>query len=241
MVIGLFDRSSVKVKHCYKRIAAFVRLAVSVKLLLVAALALPVYAGEYAVLSNGFRIYADRHETNGGRVTLHIGEGTMEFPAAEVLRFEREEHAARAEAVPILPAIPGDAAPVLTPREIVQKAAERYGLPVSLVESVARAESGFRVDAVSPKGAIGLMQLMPGTAAELNADPYDPHENADAGVRYLRDLLIKYMDHDYQVEMALAAYNAGPGTVDKYKGIPPYRETQNYVRRVIDTKRKLER
>jgi hypothetical protein len=217
------------------------RLAVSVKLLIVAALALPVFAGEYAVLSNGFRIYADRHETADGRVTLHVGNGSLEFPEAEIVRFDPEEHAAQPETPPIRLETNEDAAPVLTPREIVQKAAERYGLPVSLVESVARAESGFRADAVSPKGAIGLMQLMPGTAAELNANPYDPHENADAGVRYLRDLLMKYMHHDYQVEMALAAYNAGPGAVDKYKGIPPYRETQNYVRRVIDTKRKLER
>jgi len=217
------------------------RLAVAVKLLIVAALALPAFAGEHAVLSNGFRIYADRHEIASGRVTLHIGGGTMEFPAAEVLRFEREEHVAQLLEPAVAPPIPAEPADVLSPREIVQKAAERHGLPVSLVESVARAESGFRVDAVSQKGAIGLMQLMPGTAAELNADPHDPHENADAGVRYLRDLLIKYIDHDYQVEMALAAYNAGPGAVDKYKGIPPYRETQNYVRRVIDTKRKLER
>jgi soluble lytic murein transglycosylase-like protein len=209
---------------------------------MVVALALPVSAGEYAVLSNGFRIAADRHESAGGRVILHIGGGTMEFPAAEVLRFESEEDVpqpglAPAQAV----ASSAETSAVLTPREIVQKAAQKHGLPVSLVESVARAESGFRVDAVSPKGAIGLMQLMPGTAAELNADPYNPHENADAGVRYLRDLLIKYMHHDYQVEMALAAYNAGPGTVDKYKGIPPYRETRDYVRRVIDTKRRLER
>jgi soluble lytic murein transglycosylase-like protein len=219
---------------------AFLRLGFSVRLLIVAALALPVFAGEYAVLSNGFRIYADRHEIRDGRVTLYIGEGTMEFPAVEVARFEHQEDAP-AEAGPVAATPVPEAAPALTPREIVQEAARRYGLPLSLVEGVARAESGFRVDAVSPKGAIGLMQLMPGTAAQLNADPRDPHENADAGVRYLRDLLIKYMDHDYQVELALAAYNAGPGAVDKYKGIPPYRETQDYVRRVIETKRKLER
>lgn len=208
---------------------------------MVVALALPVSAGEYAVLSNGFRIAADRHESVGARVILHIGEGTMEFPAAQVLRFELGEDIPQPGLPPAQAVTPAETSAALTPREIVQKAAQKHGLPVSLVESVARAESGFRVDAVSPKGAIGLMQLMPGTAAEMNADPHNPHENADAGVRYLRDLLIKYMHHDYQVEMALAAYNAGPGAVDKYKGIPPYRETRDYVRRVIDAKRRLER
>ena len=214
----------------------------TVKLLVLTAIAaVPTFAGEYAVLSTGFRLYADRHETVDGRVRLHTKQGTVEFPAEEVERFEAEEYMEPPEPEEPVPASSLPVSEALSPREIVHKAAEKHGLPVSLIESVARAESGLRANVVSPKGAIGLMQLMPGTAADLNADPYDPHQNADAGVRYLRDLLLKYMDHPYQVEMALAAYNAGPGTVDKYKGIPPYRETQNYVRRVIDTKRKLER
>ena len=202
---------------------------------------LHVWAGEFAVLSNGFRIYAENHEIVNDRVKLNTGKGNVELPAAEIVRFEIEESVPKTEPPAIaLPA--ADPAPAaLTPREIVKQAAERNGLPASLVESVARAESAFRIDARSPKGAIGLMQLMPGTAAELNANPHDPVENADAGARYLRSLLIKYIDHPYQVEMALAAYNAGPGAVDKYKGIPPYRETQNYVRRVIENKRKLDR
>jgi soluble lytic murein transglycosylase-like protein len=91
------------------------------------------------------------------------------------------------------------------------------------------AESGGRADALSPKGAIGLMQLMPGTAKELGADPFDPAQNVDAGARYLRDLLVKY---DGQLWHALAAYNAGPGAVDKYNGVPPYRETVRYVDRI---------
>jgi soluble lytic murein transglycosylase-like protein len=101
------------------------------------------------------------------------------------------------------------------------------------VRSVAKAESGYHVDAVSPKGAIGLMQLIPGTAAALNADPHDPAQNVEAGARYLRDLLLKYENDPHQVSKALAAYNAGPGAVDKYKGIPPYRETIDYVNRVV--------
>jgi len=91
-------------------------------------------------------------------------------------------------------------------------------------------ESGYQAKAVSPKGAIGLMQLMPATARELGADPNDPEQNVDAGTRYLRDLLLKYDNHAYH---ALAAYNAGPGAVDKYHGVPPYRETQNYILNVL--------
>jgi soluble lytic murein transglycosylase-like protein len=97
------------------------------------------------------------------------------------------------------------------------------------------------VDAVSPKGAIGIMQLMPGTARELSADPHHPEQNVDAGVRYLRDLLLKYQDHPDQVRLALAAYNAGPGAVDRYNGIPPYRETVEYLRKVLDRYQKLKK
>ncbi len=101
------------------------------------------------------------------------------------------------------------------------------------MHSVARAESNYHQNAVSPKGAIGLMQLMPGTAAALNADPLDPAQNADAGARYLRDLLEKYQNDPHQVSKAVAAYNAGPAAVDKYHGIPPYAETIQYVNRVL--------
>jgi len=120
-----------------------------------------------------------------------------------------------------------------TPQELVTRAALHAGLPPAIVHSIARAESGYREDAVSPKGAIGLMQLMPKTAAELDADPHDPAQNADAGARYLRDLLEKYQNDPHQVSKAVAAYNAGPAAVDKYHGIPPYPETIQYVNRVL--------
>jgi soluble lytic murein transglycosylase-like protein len=94
-------------------------------------------------------------------------------------------------------------------------------------------ESGYDPAAVSPKGAIGIMQLMPQTARQLGADPRDPRQNVDAGARYLVELLRKYQDDDYQVRKALAAYNAGPKAVERYQGVPPYRETMDYVRRVI--------
>jgi soluble lytic murein transglycosylase-like protein len=119
--------------------------------------------------------------------------------------------------------------------ELVDNAARKYGLPPAFVLAVVAVESGYRADAVSPKGAIGLMQLMPGTARELGADPNVPEQNVDAGTRYLRDLLLKYDNHAYH---ALAAYNAGPGAVDKYHGVPPYRETQAYILNVLRNWRK---
>ena len=95
--------------------------------------------------------------------------------------------------------------------------------------SVMKAESRSQADAVSPKGAVGLMQLMPSTAQGFGADPHDPAQNVDAGTRYLRNLLEKYNGALWH---ALAAYNAGPGVVEKYRGVPPYPETVEYVRRV---------
>jgi soluble lytic murein transglycosylase-like protein len=117
--------------------------------------------------------------------------------------------------------------------ELAAAAAEKYSLPASFVASVMRAESGFQPSAVSPKGAIGLMQLMPETARQLGVDPADPKQNAEGGAQYLHDLLAKYEKDPDQVVLALAAYNAGPGAVEKYHGVPPYRETREYILRVL--------
>jgi soluble lytic murein transglycosylase-like protein len=192
------------------------------------------YAGEYAVLQNGFRIASDYHLVSGSVIQLHTKQGTVDVPADKIVRFEQEEY--------IAPPPPEPAAPVLpivaktgpaTLKELIQEAAKRNGLRPEFVQSVAAVESNFHTNAISPKGAIGLMQLMPGTAAALGVNPQDPAQNADAGARYLRQLLNRYKDSADPVRLALAAYNAGPGAVDRHKDIPPYRETQAYVEKVL--------
>ncbi len=114
---------------------------------------------------------------------------------------------------------------------LIEDASRRYQLDPALVKAVVQAESNFNPDAVSSAGARGLMQLMPGTAASLGvADSFDPVQNVDGGAKLLRNLLDRY---DQNVSLALAAYNAGPGAVDKYGGVPPYAETQRYVPRIL--------
>jgi soluble lytic murein transglycosylase-like protein len=127
--------------------------------------------------------------------------------------------------VPDLPGLPAGALEPL----ILRRSGEQ-NLDPRLVRAVIQVESGYNHRARSNKGAIGLMQLMPATARELGADPKIVEQNVDAGARYLRDLLLKYDKHAYR---ALAAYNAGPGAVDKYHGVPPYRETQAYILNVL--------
>ena len=112
---------------------------------------------------------------------------------------------------------------------LIAHSAAHHGLPPALVKAVIATESNFNATAVSAKGALGLMQLMPETADMLGVDPLQVEENVDGGTRYLRDLWDRYGD----LTNALAAYNAGPDSVDRYRGIPPYPETQQYVRRVL--------
>ena len=195
------------------------------------------WAGEYAVLNTGFRILADRYEKAGERVRLFTRDGVIEVPSSSILAFEP------AESRPAPPAMAPEAAKLtapepapLSPKQLVDEAALRNGLPPEFVHSVARVESAYRPDAVSPKGAIGVMQLMPATAAMLEADPRDPAQNVEAGTRHLRDLLIRY---NGETRKALAAYNAGAGAVERYGGVPPYPETKMYVEKVLRLYQKL--
>ncbi len=119
---------------------------------------------------------------------------------------------------------------ILKYRKLIQKAAKKYNINRGLIEAVIKAESGYRKTAVSDKGAEGLMQLMPATQRILNvSNPFNPAQNIYAGTRYLKSLLIKY---NGDVPLALAAYNAGKNAVKQYGGIPPYAQTQNYVKEV---------
>ena len=201
-------------------------------------LASQAWSAEQVVLTSGFRIRADRHERLGDRIKLYTTNGEIEFAADTVQSIEVEEYVAPPPAPPApAPApVPQPVAPPIQPKALLDQAAEKYGLPPEFLHSVARIESAYQLNALSPKGAIGLMQLMPGTAAQLNADPHDPLQNVDAGARHLRDLLVQYGGSTHK---ALAAYNAGAGAVQKYQGVPPYRETRGYVEKVLRNYQRL--
>jgi soluble lytic murein transglycosylase-like protein len=205
------------------------------------ALTLPIWAAENITLKTGYTLAADRHEISDGTVRIFSGDEVTEMPAALIANVEQVQEQPKVEApapvvqptAPVIAIIEKPAPVETTPIALALTAAHKYSLPDAFVAGVMRAESGFNPAAVSPKGAIGLMQLMPDTARDLGVNPKNPGENADAGTRYLRDLLARYEDQPNQVELALAAYNAGPAAVDKYHGVPPYRETHDYILRVL--------
>jgi len=124
---------------------------------------------------------------------------------------------------------------------IIHNASIKHKIPAAFIKSIVAAESNFNPNAISPKGAVGLMQLMPATAQEYGVDPTIPEQNVDGGTRYLGRLLKRYRKHRNGVVRAIAAYNAGPGTVDKYRGIPPFRETRAYVTRVLTYMRQYQK
>lgn len=205
-------------------------------------------AADLAVLRNGNSIRSERHEVVGSVTRLYLSDsanGYIEIPTDQIERFEKDTSpppatAGSRPATPIgsLPAQPlavrPQGQPALTRdglNQVVNGAGQRHQLDPDFINSVIRAESGFHQNAVSKKGAQGLMQLMPGTASKLGvANSFDPNANVEGGTKYLRELLEKYNN---DVPKALAAYNAGPKRVDRYHGVPPYYETQAYVARII--------
>lgn len=191
-------------------------------------------------LSTGKTLKIDALTCDAVACTATLEGGDVQLRAADVLRVEPDEQVDIEPAPPTSEGTPASASK--TPRtieEIVADAAHKYAVPRSLVRAVARAESAMNPAAVSPKGAQGVMQLMPGTARELGVkDAFDAAENIDAGVRLLRQLLEKY---DGRVAEALAAYNAGPGAVARHKGVPPYRETRGYIRKIVRDFEKAEK
>lgn len=188
----------------------------------------PLSATELVSLSNGFQLEAVSHRQVGRSLVLEQATGTIEVEADQVVSIEAlpvpaEQHDQKTAT---------DLAPVISrdPLHLISEASAAEGLPANFVLSVAHVESGFQVNARSPKGAVGLMQLMPQTAAELGVLPDRVEENASGGARYLRQLLIRYKGDS---RLALAAYNAGPAAVDRFRDVPPYLETQQYVARVL--------
>lgn len=184
-----------------------------------------VFAAEIAELRNGFSIRHRTREMHDGLVRLYIDDQKTSFidvPSEQIESYSSE---------PDQVASAAEAGPVKSTSQIVGEASEAHGVDSDFIRSVIKQESAGNAHAISPAGARGLMQLMPGTASQLGVnDSFSPEQNVNGGARYLRELLERY---NGDAVKALAAYNAGPNAVDRYKGIPPYRETRQYVQRVI--------
>ena len=222
--------------------------------LLLLAVQLPALCAEVAVLRNGFSIRFDRKEQSGENTRLYIRGGFVDVATSEIASFQPDDTpdvpatlspapsptVANTSAQPAVGTPSGSAGTMQVATnpaagadldQLVRDASTRHRLDPDFVNSVIKAESNFQNRAVSRKGAQGLMQLMPDTASKLGvANPFDPKANVEGGTAYLSQLLDLY--HDDAIK-ALAAYNAGAHRVDRYHGVPPYRETQAYVARIV--------
>ncbi len=212
----------------------------------------PAFAVDVAVLRNGFTIRHDHRIVMGETTRLFLSADDASFTdvaTSQIAGFEQDLTAlppppaaqAPTSAFPATapaPSFPATGpvahrsfAPAVDLNQVVNSASAEYHLDPDLVNSVIRAESRFNARAVSPKGAQGLMQLMPKTANELGVNnAFDPEQNVGGGSRYLRELIERY---NFDLVKALAAYNAGPERVEQYKGVPPFRETRAYVARIV--------
>jgi hypothetical protein len=189
--------------------------------ILCAALA-PIARADYAVLQSGQRIHITGYETIGDTIRLTVPGGTLEIPADSLLRIDPEDTFAPVK-VKLLDVPFAD---------FIAASSLTHGVAAELVASVISVESNFNPNAVSTKSARGLMQLMPKTAARFGVkNIFDPKQNIDAGTHYLKELLLRY---NGDLKLTLAAYNAGPDRVERFRTVPPYRETRDYVRRVTE-------
>jgi len=185
--------------------------------------------GDTVVLRNGRVLMISGYTLDGGDLTLELeGGGEVVCPVYAILKIERKSEYAHQKK-------PAGLAEKFDPHvagicRIIEDAAAQFDVDACLIAAIVSVESNFDARAVSPRGAKGLMQLMPGTAKMYQAeDIFNPAENIRCGVKHLKMLMAVYDD---QIELVLAAYNAGQSTVKKYHGIPPYQETRNYITRV---------
>jgi soluble lytic murein transglycosylase-like protein len=202
-----------------------------------AAVAVPARALERVNLSTGFSYDCLRHEpVEDGHVRLYLysaganedAENFVLIPATQIVSVEALPDPPKAVVTPVV--LAASAPATADVHELLAKAGAQHHVDVDLLASVIKAESGGNSHAVSRTGAQGLMQLMPGTARDMGVnDAFKPEQNIAGGTSYLDALLTKYKN---DLSLALAAYNAGPAAVDKYHGVPPYRETRAYVARV---------
>jgi soluble lytic murein transglycosylase-like protein len=182
------------------------------------------------VLKSGQRLVYEDISREGTTLFVRAGGHSVMIDSADVAPPPPEKPKLDASA-PLN--VPGPAATLIVP------SAGKHNLRPELIQAVMEVESGYQINARSRTGAIGLMQLMPGTAKHLNVNAHDPEQNVDGGAKLLDMLVKKYEGRRNGLALALAAYNAGPGAVDRYGGIPPYRETRDYVRKVIRRFRQL--
>ena len=187
--------------------------------------AISSFASDLAILRNGFSIHHERREVFGAITRLYTaadGSSYVDISTDQIDHFEKD--------FSLPPPAPKHENPKSVD-EIINTISDRHHLDPDLINSVIHAESGFNPRAVSPKGAQGLMQLMPGTASQLGVrNAFDPHDNVEGGTAYLRQLLEQ---NNFDLIKALAAYNAGPHRVQQYRGVPPYYETRAYVARIV--------
>jgi soluble lytic murein transglycosylase-like protein len=191
-------------------------------LLATAAILAPVASADYAVLRSGARLHVTGYQLDGERVRLSVSGGTVEIAASELIDVEPEDQ------FPAPPSANADFGARYA--NLIHASAQQHGVDANLIAHVIAAESNFDPKAVSRKRALGLMQLLPETAARYAvSNIFDPAQNIEAGTHYLKDLLARYRGN---LRFALAAYNAGPEMVDRYGGVPPFPETQSYVRSI---------